>query len=67
MSNICVLKVEGSKQEKVMELAGQLGKAIGGTCFIVPLDVTISLGETALRELRQYRDQLNLILDEVKK
>ena len=66
MGNIAILKVSrGDKdKESVRSFATEIGKAIGGVCFLLSHDEDIVLGELAEERLKKFRDRISEALGE---
>ena len=49
---IAVIKIpEGVNPPSVSEFASEIGKAIGGRAFVIPMDYDIMIGKAAKKEL----------------
>ena len=62
MKNIGVLKLSRRDIGKVNKIANELGKAIDGEIFILPLDSELLLGRMAEEELKSLQEQIQKLL-----
>jgi len=62
MRNIGILKLSRRDMSKVRKVVSELGKAIDGTIFILPLDSELLLGKMARDELLRIQKQVESLL-----